>query len=184
MTYGKHLGALLTLGLLSACTTFPGGAGTPEGGATLELRTLIKAGGYTAQAVVERYTKDSIHHMTVTLQRKAPVQEEAAAQSVAKADLDGTIRFSKLKANSTYWIEAKAYKAADESLPANLISNPATAAITVTNNDAVIVLDGQAFGIQLKDVAFSGTGETWFDFYEGGYVTPDPATLSLVPSQN
>lgn len=180
MTFHKALGSFLTLGLLSACTSLPAGSGTPAGGATLEIRPMVKAGGYTAQAVVERYTRDSIDHLTITLQRKAPVQEELTSQSIAQDELDQTVRFSNLKANSTYWIEAKAYKAANESLPENLISEPATAAITVTNDDAVIVLEGQAFGIQLKDVEFNGIGSTMFGIQDGGYVTTAPATLSLV----
>jgi|GEM_PF-4983439 len=181
MTNAKVLGAFLTLGLLSACTTPPGGSGTPAGGATLELRPMFQTGGYAAQAVVELNTKASIDHLTVTLQRKAPVQEDSVSQSVSKSQLDETIRFSGLKANSTYWIEAKAFKAADESVPANLISEPATAAIEVKTDDQVIVLAGQSLTIKLKDVAFNGAGNATFDVVDGGYVTTDPATLSIAP---
>lgn len=181
MTNAKVLATFLTLGLITACTTSPGGAGEPTGGVTLELRPLVKAGDYAAQAVVERNTKTSIDHLTVTLQRMEPTQGERLIRTVAKAELDEPIRFTNLKPHSTYWIEAKAYKAADESLPSNLISEPATVSISVGIDDAVIVLEGQALAIQLKDVPFSGSRETRFDVRDGGYVTTDPAILSIAP---
>ncbi|MNR89336.1 hypothetical protein D3C72_203020 [compost metagenome] len=182
MKPSKIFGSFLTLGLLSACTTLPGASGAGESGnVTLEFLPQIVDGGYGTQAEVLRNTKASIDHLTVTLQRKHPATEAAVAQALPQADLDKGVRFSNLKPNSTYWIEAKAFKAADESVPANLISEPATAAIEVNTDDQVIVLAGKSLTITLKDVAFNGAGNATFNVVDGGYVTTSPATLSIAP---
>lgn len=173
--------ALLASGLLASCTTPPGSSGTGDApSVTLELRPQFVEGGYASQATVLPNTKASVDHLMLTLSRKLPVEDTTVSRTIAKAQLDETVRFTGLKANSTYWLEAKAYKAADETLAANLISEPATAAIAVGVDDTIIVLEGQAFRIRLKDVSFSGTGTASFDFTDGGYVTPDPEAISLV----
>ena len=182
MRHGKVFGSLLTMGLLSACTALPGASGAGASrSVTLEFHPQIVDGSYGTQSEVLRNTKASIDHLTVTLQRKHPEPEAAVAQALPQADLDKGVRFSDLKPNSTYWIEAKAFKAADEDVPANLISEPATAAIEVRTDDEVIVLAGKSLTIRLKDVAFSGSGNATFDVVDGGYVTTGPATLSIAP---
>lgn len=181
MTPTRLAAAVMATGLLAACTTLPGISGAEDArSVTLEVRPQLVEGGYASQATVVRNTKASIDHLTLTLSRKLPVEDAPVTQAITKAQLDETVRFTALKPNSTYWLEAKAYKAEDESAAASLISEAATAAITVGTDDTVIVLDGQAFRIQLKDVAFSGTGTASFDFTEGGYATLDPEAISIV----
>ena len=180
MKHGKLFGSFLTMGLLSACTTLPGASGSGESGSiTLEFRPQIVDGGYAVQSEVLRNTKGRIDHLTVTLQRKAPALETAVSQAVPQLDLDKGVRFSNLKPNSTYWIEAKAFKAADETFAGNLISEPATAAVVVGTDDAVIVLGGKDLAITLKDVPFNGSGNATFGITDGGFLTTEPATLSI-----
>ena len=182
MRHGKIFASFLTLGFLSACTTLPGSSGSGEpGSVTLEFRPQIVDGGYGTQSEVLRNTKASIDHLTVTLQRKSPALESAVAQALPQANLDQGVRFSNLKPSSTYWIEAKAFKAADEAVTTNLISEPATAAVEVKTDDQVIVLAGKSLTIMLKDVAFNGAGNATFNMVDGGYLTTDPATLSIAP---
>ena len=174
------LAAVLAMGVLTSCTPLPGSSGEPAaGGATLEFRARLKEGGYATQATVERNTLSSVHHLTVTLQRKQPSVEAAAVLVIPQPNVFDAITFSNLKANSTYWIEAKAYKDADETVPANLISLPASTSVQVSDDDEDVTVAGGFLEIVLTDVVFNGSGEASLKVTEGDYMTPGSATITV-----
>jgi len=78
------------------------------------------------------YSRASIHHVTIRLLRlEDAIEVPAATANVGAAQLGDVVRFTDLRFNTTYRLQADAYDAAEEGA-ASLITDPTRSTITIT----------------------------------------------------
>lgn len=160
-------------------------AGPETGYSSLEVRPSIATGPVATQTVVNAYTRSSIHHLVVRLSRLSGDSElplvdangQPVGRQVPAAELDRTLVFGRLRANTTYRLRAFAYKDADEG-PDSLISTTDAGSYA----DVPVGHDDRAVPVTLKvtliDVRFDGQASaSGVVVQDGGYSTSGPETV-------
>jgi hypothetical protein len=146
--------------------------------AVINVLPSFTDGGYQTQAVVTKYTRNSINHVTFKLFKLGTNNSETLVSNGEKevllGDIDSGTRFEKLVNDTTYRIRAYAYKATG-SLDADLISHPASADIMVTNDTQPNDL---SLNIKLIDIPFSAQASvSGVTFTDGDFTYPASESL-------
>lgn len=133
-------------------------------GISLFLKPSISE-GFLTQATVLPYAKANIDHLSIKLLQGTT---EIAAKTLLQSQLDNSIVFTSLKANTTYNIKAYAYLADN-----TLISNEASSSLsfTTTTDDRPSIA---SLPVQLIDRNFNGQGTGSIQVSNGGYLNGDP----------
>lgn len=162
-----------------------GAPGSPAGKGRLQVETIILDGGLFTQALVEPFTRRSIHHLVVRLFRlnenaQQPTVDDQVSpisRDVSQSDLAKVLTFDELSARTRYRIRADAYKAPGIA-EGDLISVPG-----VDSQVDVILADDDrptlaTLKVRLIDVPFLGVATaSGIVVTDGGYASPAPERI-------
>jgi hypothetical protein len=174
-----HVTPFLAMLLLSGCSLASLSTVPPSAEAMLRVSPRIQGGGYATQAEITPYAASHVAHLILELQRLDQADEVLVAQiDVPKEDLGKGFVFGKLKPDTTYRIQARAYKALGTS-SSDLISDEASSSREVaigrrTEHElslTVQLIDREFNGSTL----FPGVTVTEGRFTASGSVTVTPA---------
>jgi hypothetical protein len=178
MTRAKVIASFLALGLLTACDGLLGlQGGVPGEGVRMVVTPKVIDGGYRAQQTVSNYTKTDIDMLVLELYKLPDEVKPLSTQTVSKADLTANKAavFSKLQANTSYRVLAKAFKGEGDA--ATPISDDANskADIVVENDDEIAMM----LSVQLIDMPFGATSSGSIDVKPGGYAPKGTESISV-----
>lgn len=143
---------------------------------TLILKPQIHTGVYTHTAV-PLYSKSSIESLTLALYTVNGETEQPLGiqKTISQADLDNSIVFSALKANTTYRIKASAY--ASNSLLISTGDASCSTDVALTDNDHPVVAP---IRVQLKTSPFNGAATSSLAMGDGVYVPTGPESMQFL----
>lgn len=149
-------------------------------GATLILKPQVLAGVHT-QTLLNPYDLTSIHHLKLEVMPlvEGVPQAKVAGQTLLNAQLDNSVVFSNLKANTRYRIQASAYHSADDT---QLISIPAS-----SSTDIIVLSDDRptlsTLPVALIDRPFNGQASSSLNVIAGSYtpVASESAAFDYSP---
>ncbi|MEB3187489.1 MAG: hypothetical protein VKP72_08630 [bacterium] len=177
----------LSLGTLAGCTTFVQSVGTGgENPVTLTVQPNVTAGSLRTQAIVKALDVADVDHVVVTLSTVAggttsPVLVNGAPvkRDIASPSLSVPVAFKGLNRNTTYRIQAKAFRGTGESA-SDLISvdEGSFRDIVVGTDDRPPLAN---LPVRLKDLVFSGIATGSFAFTNGqlGYQGHETASFQF-----
>lgn len=140
---------------------------------TLILKSQVLPGSYAVQTSLPNYTQSSIHHLILKLYTyDVSEHDQGIEKSILNAQLDNTITFSNLKANTTYRIKALAYASSDNSVLISSGDENSYTDVQLTSDDRPTF---STLRVKLIDRAFNGQSTA-----SGVVVTAG----SLVPAGN
>lgn len=182
----RLLAALIGSTLVAGCTPVPTSQ-SDDGGtahASIAIKPIVRAGGYAVQAEVANNTLASIQKLelrlfTVGEQGEQPLMDgnqQIAQILTSTQQVSQTVKFTNLRAKTTYRVKAIAYGANDAVInredPASFVDIP------VVTDDSPVTAE---LKIQLDDVTFAAAATTSIVVSDGGWKTVGPATVSLQP---
>lgn len=136
---------------------------TMQKSANLVVKPSLIPGGQQTQTVTPVYSSASIHHLNISLFIGA---SEIASRSLPQAQLNNSVVFSNLKANTSYQLKGYAYLSSDNSTK---ISDDASSSLDITmgNNDQPTI---GALTVALINRPFNGQGTSSLSITPGGYL--------------
>jgi hypothetical protein len=161
-----------------------------NGAAVLQLSTEVSAGGYRTQTVINPYVQADIHHLKLELFKLNPnTQAEIAVNDalgnsivleIAGARIDEPVLFTKLNANTTYRIKAKAFLDAAETTLISTANASSSTDIAIVQDDRPTLAN---LKVQLIDKAFDGQGSAGIDVSSGSLIPAGNETMTqpLIP---
>jgi len=157
-----------------------------NGQAELRLTPEITSGGFRTQAVVTPYTPADIHHLKLELLKVTPdTQIETSVNDVVGTPivleipanrLNEPISFTRLNANTTYRIKAKAYLDAAETQLVSTRDASSATDIPIIQEDRPTLAK---LKVQLIDKAFDGQGSTSLDIASGSLVPTGSESITV-----
>lgn len=187
--------ALAATLLVAGCVYVPLGSiprlvtgSVANGTAVLQLSTEIAAGGFHTQATINPYVKTDIDHLKLELFKLNPeTQAETAVNDalgqpivlpVAGARIDEPVRFTRLNANTTYRIKAKAFLDAAETQLISTGDASSATDIAIVQNETPTLAN---LKVKLIDKAFDGQGNTGIDVSSGSLIPAGTETMTQAP---
>ncbi|MNR88727.1 hypothetical protein D3C72_196770 [compost metagenome] len=159
-----------------------------NGAAVLQLSTEIASGGFQTQAVINPYVKTDVHHLKLELFKVNPeTQAETAVNDalgkaivleIAGARIDEPVLFTKLNANTTYRIKAKAYLDAAETTLISTANASSSTDISIVQDDRPTLAK---LKVQLIDKAFDAQGSAGIDVSSGSLIPAGTETMTQQP---
>lgn len=146
--------------------------------ATLDIRDTSDR---QVLAVLEPWKKADIDHVKLSLYEGATL---VATATVEEADLSKTVRFTSLRMNTSYTVQAQAWSdAAEASRIDNAVADAASCTTHFSTTTDELVNVG-TIKLELKDKTFSGTGTSSgpIDVTDGGLVDTTASTAIEVGS--
>lgn len=136
---------------------------TLQKSSNLVVKPSFTPGGLQTQTLTPVYSSATIHHLIISLNQG---ESEIASQSLPQAQLNNSVVFTNLKANTTYQLKGFAYYSTDNSVK---ISNDASSSLEITmgNNDQPTI---GTLTVALIDRSFNGQGTSSLAITPGGYL--------------
>lgn len=188
----KLLIPALAAGLLVAgCVYLPFGTlprvvtgAVANGAVSLQLDAEIASGGFQTQATVQPYLASDIQVLELRLLKMSgnPASETPVNDTlgnpividVPQANLDQPVNFTKLHANTTYRIRAKAYFDTGKTQPISVDAS-SSVDVPITQEDRPTLA---RLKVQLADKAFDAQGSTGIDVASGSLVPAGTETMT------
>jgi len=188
----KLLIPALAAGLLVAgCVYLPFGTlprvvtgAVANGAVSLQLDAEIASGGFQTQAVVQPYLASDIQVLELRLLKvsgnpasETPVNDALGNPiviDVPQAKLDQPVNFTKLHANTTYRIKAKAFFDTGKTQPISVDAS-SSVDVPITQEDRPTLA---RIKVQLADKTFDAQGSTGIDVASGSLVPAGTETMT------
>jgi len=180
------LGASLLLGGCSLAfgpMTQPHAAAS--GSAVLQLSTEVLAGDYRTQATVNPYMASDIQLLRLTLHKLDGQSNESAVTDaqgqpltldVTQARLADPVTFTKLNANTTYRVKAKAYLDAGGTQLISTADDKSQTDVAIVQEDRPTLAK---IKVQLIDKQFGAQGSTTIDVSSGSLVPAGSESMTI-----